>query len=250
MHSYQPTAADMRAIENCNLFIHIGGISDVWSKKLSALDSIALIDHLPMRENDRAQDADAEACEHGHSHHICAQAPQTSQDEHIWLSLRDAETCVLILANRIAELDPAGANEYRANARKYMAELQALDYDFSRFLANNDRKPLLFADRFPFSRLADDYSLDCISAFHGCCADAEASFHTIEHLAKEIDEHSIKAIFVLEQGNVRLAEAIRSATAAKDQQIVVLDSMQAPAKSSYIDTMRRNFATISEIMAQ
>ena len=37
-HSYDPTPSDIRAIENCDIFIYTGGESEAWAKEL--LDSI------------------------------------------------------------------------------------------------------------------------------------------------------------------------------------------------------------------
>lgn len=246
MHSFQPSAADIRAIDSCDLFIDVGGISDAWAQKLSPRSSLSLIDYLPPR-NIPVPDCNHHTggCEHETADCKLQTANSRSADEHIWLSLKDAAACVAIIAERLAALDPGNAAHYRANALAYTAKLRELDAEYSAAFVASPSKTFLFADRFPFARLADDYSLNCIAAFHGCCADAEASFHTIAHLAEELDEHSIKTILVLEQSDRRLAEAVRAASASKDQEIRVLDSMQSPPYGSYIDTMRTNLRTLS-----
>ena len=236
-HSFQPSADDIRAIKSCSLFIHVGGVSDAWCEKVSVPSSLALMDILPARDMDFAP-CDCHA-EHAHAHdHAATGKQQNALDEHIWLSLVDAQKCVAAIAERLAAIDPDGAGEYRANAASYIAELRKLDALFREKAALRGSKPLLFADRFPFARLADDYSLNCIAACRGCCADAEASFHTISHLAEEIDEHDISTIFILKEGTSRLAEAVRAATSKRSARIVPLDSMQGLPSASYLQTMR------------
>ena len=251
LHSFQPTASDIRAIDNCDLFILVGGQSDAWAKKLSPRSSLPLIDSLPPRHfHHHTAHCDHENCHHSHHHETANCKPQTANsqgvDDHVWLSLRDASTCVAIIAERLAAIDPDGADVYRSNARAFSAAIRELDAEYADALSHSSGEPLVFADRFPFARLADDYSLDCVAAFQGCCADAEASFHTIAHLAGELDKHSLKKIYVLEQGDRRLAEAVRAATTSKDQEIRILDSMQSAPSTGYIETMRTNLRAFTD----
>lgn len=245
LHSFQPSAADILAIDSCDLMIHVGGLSDAWARKLSPRASLALMDCLPPRHiHDQPHCHAADCHQHGED---CKSHPDDAchgEDEHIWLSLRDAATSVALIAERIAALDPDHAGEYRANAHAYASAIRAMDAEYSAAFADAPRKEFLFADRFPFARLADDYALNCIAAFHGCSADSEASFQTIARLADELDEHALDTIFVLEQGERRLAEAIRAASSAKNQEIRVLDSMQSAPSAPYIDTMRANLRTL------
>lgn len=240
LHSFQPSASDIRAIDNCDLFIHVGGISDAWTQKLSPRASLELINHLPPR-NFHGPDCH----HHADSVHHHADSCQ-SEDEHIWLSLRDSATCVAVIAEHLAALDPDNASRYHANAMAYSSAIRALDAEYANAFSNSSDRTFLFADRFPFARLADDYSLNCIAAFQGCSADAQASFHTVSHLAEELDEHSLTKIFVLEQGDQRLAKAVRAASSSKDQEIRVLNSMQSPTSTSYLETMRQNLRAITD----
>ena len=111
-------------------------------------------------------------------------------------------------------------------------------------IAAAPRHTLLFADRFPFRYLADDYGLDCIAAFPGCSAESEASFRTVATLARKIDELGLTSICVLENSSPRLAETVRAATLFRNQTIVHLDSMQTLPRDwrndSYFATMHVN----------
>lgn len=88
------------------------------------------------------------------------------------------------ITDALCALDPAHAVDYRANDVVYEDQLSALDVKYQEVTNNSARRTILFADRFPFRYLADDYSLTYYAAFVGCSAETEASFETIAFLAK------------------------------------------------------------------
>lgn len=244
LHGYEPTAADLKAIAECDLFIHTGGESDAWVPAALALDAnpsrrvISLVAAL----GDKAK---TERLEEGmESEDEDAPAP----DEHVWLSLRNAQVLINAIADAICAADPANAESYRKHATAYNASLADLDAQYTAAFAAAPRHTLLFADRFPFRYLADDYHLDCIAAFPGCSSETAASFRTIATLARKIDELGLTAICTLESPPHRLAETVRAATATRSQTIVVLDSMQSLTRDwrncFYFDAMGRNLERI------
>ena len=113
---------------------------------------------------------------------------------------------------------------------------------------------LVFADRFPFRYMVDDYGLDYYAAFVGCSAESEASFETIAFLADKIDELSLKSIMQIESANGRIAETVKSQTANKNQTIRTMDSLQSVTASNvksgttYIGVMESNLAVLIEAL--
>ena len=49
------------------------------------------------------------------------------EDEHVWLSLKNAKTLVGAIADALQELDPDNKDTYAANASAYIEKLSALD---------------------------------------------------------------------------------------------------------------------------
>ena len=223
LHGYEPTAADLRTIAECDVFIHTGGESDAWVPAALALDAnparrvISLVAALGGKAKPERLEEGMEAEEEEDS---------PAPDEHVWLSLRNAQILVNTIADAICAADPANAAAYRRHAAAYNAGLADLDEQYTAAFAAAPRRTLLFADRFPFRYLADDYHLDCIAAFPGCSSESEASFRTIATLARKIDELGLTSICVLENSSTRLAETVRAATLFRNQTIVHLDSMQ------------------------
>ena len=176
------------------------------------------------------------------------------KDEHVWLSLRNAETLTQIISDTLGELDPDNASVYQENAKSYIAQLFELDDQYKDAVANGQRKTILFADRFPFRYLADDYGLTYYAAFVGCSAETEASFETIAFLAKKVDELKLPVVLTIEGDNHSIAETVVSSTQEKSQQILVMNSLQSVTEKdiadgeSYLGIMAENLEVLKEAL--
>ena len=175
-------------------------------------------------------------------------------DEHVWLSLKNAEVLCNAIADALEEIDPDNKDAYAANASAYIAELSALDKDYSDTVNNAARKTVLFGDRFPFRYMVDDYGLTYYAAFAGCSAETEASFETVSFLAKKTDELGLPCILTIEGAKHNIAETIVQNTGSKDQKILTMDSMQATTSEdvkngvTYLTVMDKNLSVLKEAL--
>ena len=131
-------------------------------------------------------------------------------DEHIWLSLKNAKILVNHIAAKIAEADAENAQIYADNAGEYISEIDALESRYLQTINSATRKTLIFADRFPFRYLADDYELTCYAAFPGCSAETEASAKTIAFLAEKADLTEVPCLIVIDGSSTKIAETVNA----------------------------------------
>ncbi|MFQ7356552.1 MAG: metal ABC transporter solute-binding protein, Zn/Mn family [Coprococcus phoceensis] len=89
-------------------------------------------------------------------------------DEHVWLSLKNAQTLCKAIAEALETADPEHKDVYAANVDSYLEKLSSLDGQYQDAVANGSQKTLLFGDRFPFRYMVDDYGLKYYAAFAGC----------------------------------------------------------------------------------
>ena len=184
---------------------------------------------------------------HGHDH-------GEEKDEHVWLSLKNAETLVGAISDALQELDPDNKDTYAANASAYIEKLSALDGAYQSAVDGAARKTVLFGDRFPFRYLADDYGLSYYAAFSGCSAESEASFETVSFLAKKVDELKMPCVLTIEGKNHKLAETIVQSTAGKNQKVLTMDSMQSTTSedvangTTYLSAMEQNLSVLKEAL--
>ena len=277
LHSYQPTAEDIAKIANCDLFVYVGGESDGWvndALKESKNDKMQVVNLLEtlgknvkpeevvegMQEEDEHdhdhddkdhddKDHDHEDADHDHDHE-----EETEYDEHVWLSLRNATVLVNTLAEKLQTIDPENKDYYATTAADYTAKLGDLD---SRYLATIKKakvKTVLFGDRFPFRYLVDDYGLKYYAAFVGCSAETEASFETVAFLAKKTDDLKLKSVLVIENSDQKIAKKIVETTKDKNQNIVVLNSMQSVTNddiangATYLSIMESNLKALASAL--
>ena len=243
LHSFQPTVQDMVAISSCDLFVYVGGESDAWVKdalagsKNSSMVVLNLMEILSdevreeeivegMQVSDWEDDDDDHDDDDNHDSQHCHSPEETEYDEHIWLSLRNAMIIVDELADALDEIDPANEDLYEANAEAYCEKLRALDQSYAKAVKEGSRNTLLFADRFPFRYMIEDYGLEYYAAFSGCSTEIEASFETVAFLAEKVNELGLKVLLTIKGDDQNIAGTVRSATTAKDQEILTLDSMQ------------------------
>ena len=255
LHSYQPTVDDIVKISDCDLFLYVGGESDGWVD--DALKNAPNKDRKVIRLLDVLGDsAKAEETVEGMQEEEHDHEEEAEYDEHIWLSLKNAQMLVAAISKALQESDPARKDTYAANAAAYVEKLSALDGEYRAAVDSGKYKTLLFGDRFPFRYLADDYGLDYYAAFPGCSAETEASFETVSFLAGKMDALGLPCVLTIEGTQHKIAETIVQNTAQKNQQILTMDSMQAVTANdaasgvSYLSIMEKNLSVLKKALGQ
>ncbi len=249
-HSYTPSPSDIAKISSCDLIFYVGGESDLWvsdvikGKTNKDMREVKLLDAL----GDRAF-ASPEHYHHEHEHEGEHEHTENAYDEHVWLSLKNAAFLCGVISEALSDALEEYSEDIKDNAESYIEKINSLDAEYASAVASATRDTLLFADRFPFGYLFEDYELKHFAAFSGCSADSEASFDTVTFLAKKIDELGIKHVFVLENSDKALAETVISSSASKSAEILVLDSMQSISAedidgAGYLSVMENNLSVI------
>ncbi len=258
LHNYSPTVQDVAAISTCDLFVYVGGESDVWAekalknatnKKMQTLNLLQIL-------GDRAKEEElAEGMEGEEEKEEEGEEEGPEYDEHVWLSVRNAAIFTEAIAQALGTIDPDHADTYAQNARAYNESLTALDNEYRAAVDNASKKTLLFGDRFPFRYLIEDYGLQYYAAFLGCSAETKASFETIVFLAQKVDELDLHTVLTIESSNGEIARGIVENTAKKNQTILAMDSLQSTTKreyeagKTYLSAMRSNLEILKRALA-
>jgi len=282
MHSYQPAVKDIATAGSSDLFIYVGGESDTWvedalkeakNKDLKAINLMETLDNF-VKEEEVVEGMQEERKSLGHSHEKSSKEKQeqtqkesheNSQeingqkeaadeepeyDEHIWLSIRNAEIMVKNIEKAIEQLDSDNAKVYQNNAENYIKKLDTIDKQYANTIQNAKYKAILFGDRY----MADDYDLKYYAAFAGCSAETMAGFETVTFLAKKADELRLPVILTIENSDGRIAEAVKSNTTKKNQKILAMNSLQSVTKEqiadgiTYLQVMQENLSVLSEAL--
>ena len=273
LHSYQPTVQDIVKISESDVFIYVGGESDGWvkdalknvrNKNIQVVNMMEVMgDRAKAEEVKEGMEAEHEhehehdhAAEHhdAHDHDHDDDEEEEELDEHVWLSLRNAQLLTSAISVALQKADAKNAASYKANCLAYNKQLAALDAQYESAVKAASKKTLVFADRFPFRYLTDDYGLDYFAAFVGCSAETEASFKTVMFLANKSDQLGVNNLLVIENSDQKIAKTVNKNSKNKNRGILVMDSMQATdAKAvkggaTYLKSMQANLEVLKQAL--
>lgn len=132
--------------------------------------------------------------------------PVIDKNPHLWLDVLNAIAYVEHIRDALAEIDPAGADTYRANADGYLAELRTLDEEVAAAIDSippERRKLVTFHDAFPY--LAHRYGLEVVAVVVASPG-KEPSAKDVANLVDAIAAEDVPAVFKEPQLNARILE--------------------------------------------
>jgi len=176
---------------------------------------------------------------------------QGAYDPHVWFDVALWRMTVVAVENALADIDPAHAAEYRANAARYRARLDTLDaYVRAQALRVPADKRVLITAHDAFNYFGRAYGFD-VRGLQGISTASEAGTADVQELARFIAERRIPAVFVESSIPRRTIEAVREAVAARRYDVRVggslfSDAMGNPGtpEGTYVGMVRHNIDTI------
>lgn len=245
-HSYDPTPKDILAVNKCDVFIYVGGESDVWVDDI--LSSVDNPDMKIVRLIDCTEELYHEEHKEGMDHD---HGTEDEYDEHVWTNPRNASLICEKIAEALSAVDTENADKYNKNLSDYKAELTSLDEAFKKIVAEGNGKPLVFGDRFPLIYFVKAYGLDYYAAFPGCASDTEPSGATVAFLINKVKEENIPVVFHIELSTGKIADTICEATGASKMQFNACHNVtkaDLEAGVSYLDLMWDNVEALKSAL--
>ena len=146
IHGYQPTPSDIEQASSADLIIENGLGLELWARKFTAsagdIPTVTLSDGMePLL--------------------IAEDAYAGKPNPHAWMSPQRTMAYVDQLEQAFVQLDPAGADQFKANAVAYKQSLQRLDQELRSALETipPERRVLVSCEG-AFTYLASDYGLE------------------------------------------------------------------------------------------
>ena len=238
---------DMVAVSQCDLLVFGGGESDEWLEELlrePSNPSQQVVELLPLLGETAHQAETVDGMQ--------VREAEDETDEHVWLSLRNAQRFCTAITDSLCALNPGNTALYRANLAKYLEQLEALDESYRETVQAGRLDTIVVCDRFPFRYLVEDYGLKYYAAFPGCSAEAGASFETVVFLAERARELRVNALLVTESSDGRLANTVAE-NSGGHAAVLTLNSMQSVSAdtakdSSYLSVMEQNCQVLEQAL--
>ena len=172
------------------------------------------------------------------------------ENPHFWLDPIRAMIAVDAIAARFAELDPANADAYRANAAAYNEALDELHHWTEQQLSQvpQDHR-LLLTSHDSFRYFAVRYGFEVVGVILGVTTDVEASAEHLAELADLMKERNVRAVFGETISEERLATALASEVGVPLVRLYS-DSLGAEGSEAgtFIGMVRVNVARVVETL--
>ena len=224
-HGYQPRPADARAVLAADLVVVNGLGLDPWMQRLAQAASfkgvltIATAGVTPRKL-----------------------PGSTATDPHAWQDPRNGAVYATAIGAGLAKADPTGADIYRAAAADYAAEILRMDaWIESQFTGISPAARRIITTHDAFGYFAARYGIQFLAA-QGLSTEAEPSAKAIAALVAQIKREKIRAVFVENMTDPRLAQMLARETGAVLGGAVYSDALskQDGPASTYLDMLRHN----------
>ena len=173
-------------------------------------------------------------------------------DPHAWQSVANAKIYVTNIRDALLAADPANAEAYQANARAYLADLDALDREVRETIAQipASRRKVISTHR-AFGYFAAAYGIEFIAPV-GVSTESEASARDIAGIITQIKAAGIPAVFLESISDPRLIRRISAETGARVGGTLYSDSLTGEKGDSptYIAMVRHNIKALTSALSQ
>jgi ABC-type Zn uptake system ZnuABC Zn-binding protein ZnuA len=232
-HEYEPKPSDAEAVAGADLILQSGGDLDLW---LDQVVESAGTDAPVVSLIDSAQTI--EGSEDG----------ATELDPHWWQDPENTIAAVDQIRASLDQVDPAGAEEYDANAAAYTAKLKRLDAAIAACverLSPAERKLVTSHDALGY--YADRYGFEVIgAAIPALTTQAQASAGETADLVDLINRERVNAVFPEAGVSAELEQAIAAETGAEVGGELWADALgpEGSSGATYLEAMAANTQTI------
>ncbi|SNT69854.1 metal ABC transporter solute-binding protein, Zn/Mn family [Psychrobacter sp. LV10R520-6] len=225
-HSYSPTPQDSKALKSAAVSFVSGEDLETWFKRLArasgGIDPVVVSDGIKTHS----------LYEHG----------QTMIDPHVWNSVPNIVVWVANIEEALIKADPANAADFRANAKRYNAQLKKTDGWIRHELKSipRDRRKVL-TDHDVFGYYGREYGVTFLAPV-GLSTANEPPAKKVARVIDQMKKEKIHTYFIANSSSSQLVKQIAYATGAKSGGVLYPESLSeanGPA-STYIDMMRYN----------
>lgn len=248
-HDFEPKAKDLLFLSKADAVVYNGLGMEFWleralnavnNKKLIKIEASKGVDVIKSGHNHEECDC---GLDHGDGHEHCHHG---EFDPHIWLSLSSAKIMVKNIADGLCFADKKNADFYKANAEKYIAELDFILKEYTEKFAKIKNKHFVTGHA-AFAYLCRDFNLKQ-EAVTGIFAEGEPNAKKLAELVEYCRENNVKVIFSEELANPEISRTLAKEINAKIEKIYTIESSEDGL--SYLDRMKANIKKICENLSK
>ncbi len=261
-HDYSLKPSDLRKIANADLVVWVGEPLEAYLLKpletegaaqLELLDAAGVEPHAyGEHEEEHEHQAASEEHEHEHERHAAEKEHGHAHDHlgldpHVWVDPLRAVAILQAVAARLAEMDPANADRYTANAEHAAAELRALDDEIGARLAPLGDKPFVtFHDG--YSYFVERYGLRQVGQLT-VHPEQRPGAASLSELRATIAREGVACVFAEPQFDPAVLGSLVGAAALRVGTLDTLGAGLEPGPSLYGQLLKQNAEAVASCLA-
>ncbi len=241
-HDLELSPSDVADVLDADLVVYLDGFQPAVDDAVDQVDRDRRFDAA-----DAGADLDLRSSSDGHD-----DEPEDHEDEsdghegvdpHFWLDPTRLAAVAGELSGRLAELDPAHADEFTANATALQTALSELDSSFATGLANCARRALVTSHS-AFAYLARRYELTQVG-ITGLSPEEEPSPADLAELADYVRDHDVRTIFYESLVSPAIAEVVAGETGAATDLLDPIEGLDDSSRGGdYLQVMTSNLEAL------
>ena len=239
IHSYEPSANDIAAIYDADVFVYHSHTLESWAgsldpslqkskvKVLEASEGMTL-ERVPGLEDMKAGDGIDE---------------KTLYDPHTWLDPEKVAEEAQIIADKLSELDSANKDTYQQNAQSFSAKAHDLTKKYQPIFEKANQKTFV-TQHTAFSYLAKRFGLNQLG-IAGISPDQEPSPRQLTEIQEFVKTYKVKTIFTESNASSKVAETLIKSTGVS---LKTLNPLEADPQNdkSYLDNLEEDIVILAE----
>lgn len=237
-HLYKASEGDVSKLYGADIIfysgLHLEGkLVDVFEKMEGKKNTVSLGDRLPKDEL------------------IPSEYFASNYDPHVWFNIQFFKQFAQIVTQELSKADPANAESYSENNKKYQKKLDALESEIKSTIATlPEENRILVTAHDAFNYFGKAYGFQVVG-LQGISTATEAGVKDVQNLSEFIIKNNIKAIFVESSVPRRTIEALQQAVLSKKHNVEIGGSLYSDAlgnpgtvEGTYIGMFKYNVNTI------
>nr|WP_240330063.1 MULTISPECIES: zinc ABC transporter substrate-binding protein [unclassified Facklamia] len=242
IHQFEPSANDIAAIYDADIFIYHSVALESWTKNLEKNKGnakVILVESARDLEMDKVSGLETVESVKG-------QEQASLYDPHTWLDPVKAGEEVQLIAAQLSEIDPDHASDFKVNADAFQKETTALVEKY-KSVFDSMKKKTFVTQHTAFYYLANRFGLTQLG-IAGISSDAEPGARKIGEVQEFVKQYDVKTIFVEPNVSDRIAQVIAKATGVS---IVSLSPLESDPQNtlSFIENLDNVLKTLSDALA-
>jgi zinc transport system substrate-binding protein len=246
-HDMELTPVQVAELENTSLALYIEGFmpavdeaieASVPDRALDLSTTVTLLEgeaHSEEGHSDEGGHSDDEVAtddDHGHG----------AYDPHIWLDPANMISMANAVSGRLIAIDPARSDLYSANTAALVAELEALDQEFTSGLANCEQKEIVTSHD-AFGYLANAYGFEQ-HGIAGLSPDTEPSPARLVEISEMVIAEGITTIYYETLVSPAIAETVANETGATTAVLDPIEGLVEGSTDTFITVMQANLQAL------